>query len=86
MTGLGVLAVFFGMWLLSYGAVMKAGWMQAKLLLVLLLIGYHVWCGILYMQFARGGASRPHVWFRWFNEVPVLLLTAIVVLVVVKPF
>ncbi len=86
MTGLGVLAVFFGMWLLSYGAVMKAGWMQAKLLLVLLLIGYHAWCGILYMQFAHGGASRSHVWFRWFNEVPVLLLTAIVVLVVVKPF
>jgi putative membrane protein len=86
MTGLGVLAVFFGMWLLSYGAVMKAGWMQAKLLLVLLLIGYHAWCGILYVQFAHGGASRSHVWFRWFNEVPVLLLTAIVVLVVVKPF
>jgi putative membrane protein len=86
MTGLGVLAVLFGMWLLSYGAVMKAGWMQAKLLLALLLIGYHAWCGILYVQFAHGGASRSHAWFRWFNEVPVLLLTAIVVLVVVKPF
>ena len=86
MTGIGVLAVIFGMWLLGYGAVMKAGWMQAKLLLVVLLIGYHAWCGVLYVQFAHGHRSRSHVWFRWFNEVPVLLLVAIVVLVVVKPF
>jgi putative membrane protein len=86
MTMLAVVAVVFGMWLLSYGTAMKAGWMQAKLLLVLLLIGYHAWCGILYMQFAQGGRRRSHVWFRWFNEVPVLLLTAIVILVVVKPF
>ena len=86
MTMLAVVAVVFGMWLLSYGTTMKAGWMQAKLLLVLLLIGYHAWCGILYMQFAQGGRGRSHVWFRWFNEVPVLLLTAIVVLVIVKPF
>jgi putative membrane protein len=86
MTMLAVVAVVFGMWLLGYGTVMKAGWMQAKLLLVLLLIGYHAWCGILYMQFVHGGSGRSHVWFRWFNEVPVLLLTAIVVLVIVKPF
>ncbi len=86
MTMLGAVAVFLGMWLMSYGAVMKAGWMQAKLLLVLLLIGYHAWCAILYVQFAGGRSTRSHVWFRWFNEVPVLLLTAIVVLVVVKPF
>ncbi len=86
MTLLAVVAVVFGMWLLGQGAAMKAGWMQAKLLLVLLLIGYHAWCGILYMQFAQGGSGRSHVWFRWFNEVPVLLLTAIVVLVIVKPF
>ena len=86
MTVLGAVAVFLGMWLMSYGAVMKAGWMQAKLLLVLVLIGYHAWCGILYLQFADGRSGRSHVWFRWFNEVPVLLLTAIVVLVVVKPF
>lgn len=86
MTGLGVLAVVFGVWLLGSGAAMKAGWMQAKLLLVVLLIGYHAWCGVLYVHFARGDRSRSHVWFRWFNEVPVLLLAAIVVLVVVKPF
>jgi putative membrane protein len=86
MTMLAVVAVFFGMWLLSYGAGMKAGWMQVKLALVLVLIGYHAWCGILYNQFAHGGVRKSHVWFRWFNEVPVLLLTAIVVLVIVKPF
>jgi hypothetical protein len=44
------------------------------------------WCGVLYTRFAHGGAARSHVWYRWFNEVPVLLLTAIVVLAVVKPF
>lgn len=86
MTGLAVIAVVLGMWLLGQGAVMKAGWMQAKLLLVLLLVGYHGWCGVLYTRFTHGGTSRSHVWFRWFNEVPVLLLTAIVVLAVVKPF
>ena len=86
MTGLAVIAVVLGMWLLAQGAVMNAGWMQAKLLLVLLLIAYHGWCGVLYSRFAHGGASRSHVWFRWFNEVPVLLLTAIVVLAVVRPF
>jgi putative membrane protein len=60
--------------------------MHVKLALVLLLIGYHVWCGMLYLQFSGGRESRSHVWFRWFNEFPVLLLAAIVVLVVVKPF
>jgi protoporphyrinogen IX oxidase len=86
MTILGVIAVVLGMVLLGHGAGLQAGWMQAKLALVLLLIGYHGWCGVLYMQFAEGHNARSHVWFRWFNEVPVLLLTAIVVLVVVKPF
>jgi putative membrane protein len=86
MTGIALIAVLLGMWLLAQGSVMKAGWMQVKLLLVLVLVGYHAWCGVLYNRLANGGKSRSHVWFRWFNEVPVLLLTAIVVLVVVKPF
>jgi putative membrane protein len=86
MTGLGAIAIVLGTWLLAQGAVMKAGWMQAKLVVVLLLVGYHGWCAVLYGQFARGGRTRSHVWFRWFNEMPVLLLAAIVVLVVVKPF
>lgn len=86
MSWLGLVAVVLGMWLLGQGAAMKAGWMQAKLLLVLVLIGYHAWCAVLYPRFAGGGASGSPVRFQWFNVVPVLLLAAIVVLVVVKPF
>ncbi len=86
MTGLAVLALAFGMWLLSYGVGIGAGWMNAKLALVLVLLGYHGWCAILYGRFAGGAKTPSHVWFRWFNEAPVLLLAAIVILVVVKPF
>ena len=86
MSGLAVLALAFGMWLLSYGVGVGAGWMNAKLALVLVLIGYHAWCAVLYGKFLRAEATRSHVWFRWFNEIPVLLLTGIVILVVVKPF
>jgi protoporphyrinogen IX oxidase len=86
MTGLGVLAVVFGVWLLSSGTGLDAGWMQAKLVLVFVLIAYHGWCAMLYAQLASGSSRHTHVWFRWFNEMPVLLLAAIVVLVIVKPF
>jgi len=86
MTGLAVLALAFGAWLLSYGVGVGAGWMNAKLALVLVLLAYHAWCATLYGRFARGESTHSHVWFRWFNEAPVLLLAAIVILVVVKPF
>lgn len=85
-TGLAVVALAFGMWLLSYGVGVGAGWMNAKLALVLLVLGYHGWCAVLYGKFGRNQNAHSHVWFRWFNEVPVLLLAAIVILVVVKPF
>ncbi len=62
------------------------GWMHAKLLVVLLVIGYHHACAAQLRRFRDGRATRSHVWYRWFNEVPVLLLLAAVVLVVVKPF
>ncbi|EJN07902.1 CopD family protein [Herbaspirillum sp. YR522] len=62
------------------------GWLHAKLLLVVLVIGYHHACGSLLKKFELGNNTRSHTWYRWFNEVPVLLLLAIVVLVVVKPF
>ena len=62
------------------------GWMHAKLALVLLLVGYHLWCGILLRRFRDDANSRSHVWYRVFNEAPVLLLVAIVILAVVKPF
>jgi len=60
--------------------------MHAKLLLVLLLIAYHYYCGRLVKQFAADCNTRGHVFYRWFNEVPVLMLVAIVILVTVKPF
>ncbi|WP_395823405.1 CopD family protein [Collimonas sp.] len=82
-------AVLFGVWLwLGYGIGTGPGngWMHAKLLLVLFVIGYHHACGSLLKKFENGLNKRNHVWFRWFNEVPVILLLAIVILVVVKPF
>ena len=63
----------------------QAGWLHAKLTLVLLLIGYHLWCYRL-MSDLRAGRKRSSTWYRVFNEVPSLLLIAIVILVVVKPF
>ena len=87
MTGLGFLAVGFGVVLWAvYGVGNKSGWMSAKLVLVLGLVVYHVWCVLLYRHFATATNTRSHVWFRWFNEVPVLMLFAIVALAVGKPF
>jgi putative membrane protein len=61
--------------------------MHAKLTIVLLVLGYHHACGVLLRKLATYGQSqRSHVWFRWFNEAPVVLLLIAVVLVVVKPF
>jgi putative membrane protein len=80
-----VLALALGLWLwLGYG--FSGGWLHAKLGLVVVLIGYHHVCGRLLKRFERGENPHQHVWFRWFNEAPVLLLTASVILVVVKPF
>jgi putative membrane protein len=82
---LAVPAVLLGLWLwLGYG--FGGGWLHAKLALVILVIGYHHACGSLLKKFGNGLNKRSHKWYRWFNEVPVLLLTAIVILVVVKPF
>ena len=79
------LAVAFGLALwLHFG--MSGGWLHAKLLLVVLLVGYHHVCGAQLKRFARGENARGHVFYRWFNEVPVLFLLGIVILVVVKPF
>ncbi|MFC0254168.1 CopD family protein [Massilia consociata] len=82
---LAVPAVLLGIWLwMGYG--IRGGWLHAKLALVILTIGYHHACGSLLKKFEAGQNKRSHKWFRYFNEVPVLLLVAIVVLVVVKPF
>lgn len=89
MQPLMLLALALGLWLwLGYGIGRGAGngWMHAKLAGVVLLVGYHHGCGRLLRRFAQGADTRSHVWYRWFNEVPVVLLVAIAVLVVVKPF
>ncbi len=62
------------------------GWMHAKLTIVLLVLGYHHACGRLLRKFEAKANTRGHVWYRWFNEVPVVLLIIAVILVVVKPF
>jgi putative membrane protein len=91
MTPLALLAVVFGailVWLQydSPDGLKMPGWLHAKLGFVVLVIGYHHACGSLLKKFENGVNKRSHVWFRYFNEVPVILLLAIVVLVVVKPF
>ena len=89
MTLLAVPALALGLWLWLYvgiGLGGGQGWMHAKLLVVLLLLAYHHVCGRILRRFAAGQLQRSHVWFRWFNEVPVLLMLVAVILVVVKPF
>ena len=86
-TVLVVPALVFGFWLyLVYGIGRGAGWMHAKLLVVLLALLYHYSCKRILGKFIANQNTRSHKWFRWFNEVPVLLLLVAVVLVIVKPF
>lgn len=80
-----IFTVGFGFWLwLGYGP--WSYWIHAKLALVLVLLAYHLYCGKLMSDFALGRNSKSHVWFRWFNEFPVLILFACVWLVLFKPF
>jgi len=85
MTPSALLAVVLGLWLwLGYG--ITGAWLHAKLALVVLLIVYHGYCGRLLADFKRDRNRHGHVYYRWFNEVPVLILIAVVILVVVKPW
>lgn len=72
--------------LLVFGIGQGALWMHLKLSLVLLTVGYHLWCKAILKTFVAGENTRSHRWYRVFNELPVLALIAAVVLVVVKPF
>jgi putative membrane protein len=60
-------------------------WLHAKLVLVALLVVYHAWCGRLMLDFRHERNTRSHVWYRWFNEIPTVILVGIVLLVVIKP-
>ena len=86
-TLLALPALVLGLWLyLGYGIGRGSGWMHAKLVVVALSIGYHHACSRILAKFIDNRNTRSHVWMRWFNEAPVLLLTAAVILVIVKPF
>ena len=87
MTLLMIPALVLGLWLwLLYGIGQQSIWLYLKLVLVVLLIGYHHICKRLLKKFENGENTHSHIWYRWFNEAPVLGMLAVVILVVVKPF
>lgn len=88
MTPSMIAVIILGGWLLALNPsyYFSQGWVHAKLTLVLVLIGYHHYCGYLLKQFKSDINSKSHVFYRWFNEAPVLILIAVVILAVVRPF
>ena len=78
--------IFGGLMLYLNPSWFKSGWVHAKLTLIVLLIGYHHMCGAMLKKFANNTNTRSHVFYRWFNEVPVIFLLLIVILAVLKPF
>lgn len=88
MTPSMVLVIALGAWMITLnpGYYLSQSWMHAKLTLVLLLVGYHFMCGVILRKFAQDINDKSHVFYRWFNEIPVLFLITIIVLVVVRPF
>lgn len=83
-----IATLVFGVWLISYNPTgyLNQGWMHAKLLLIAILVAYHIYCGHLVKVFRDDQNTRSHVFYRWFNELPVFILVAVVILAVVKPF
>lgn len=84
-TPIGGLALITGFWL-WFGFGFAGAWLHAKVALIVLLVIYHFYCGKLVTRFAKDENMRDHVFYRFFNEIPVLILTAVVILVTVKPF
>jgi putative membrane protein len=85
MTPGALLTILFGTWLwLGYG--FQGGWLHAKLALVGVLVGYHFYCGKLLLDFKRDRNRHGHVFYRWLNELPVVILVAIILLVELQPF
>ncbi len=80
-----LVTVVSGIWLWT-GWGFYGGWLHAKVFLVVLLIGYQVWCWRLLVDFSEDKNKHTHVWYRWFNEIPVIFLILIVFLVELKPF
>jgi len=85
MTPGGIITLVLGFWL-WFGYGFTGGWLHTKVALVAVLVIYHIWCGKLMIDFKHDRNNKSHVWYRWFNEVPVMFLIAIIILVEVKPF
>jgi putative membrane protein len=84
MTPGGLITLITGIWLwLGWG--FMGAWVHIKVALVFVLVIYHVWCGVILFQFKNDANKKSHIWFRWFNEFPVVILVAVVFLVVLKP-
>ena len=84
-----VLTLGFGIWMLidyAWNLYRSAGWLHAKLGLLLILVGYHVYCGYCVRAFKLDRNRHSHVFYRWMNEIPVLFLVAIILLATLKPF
>lgn len=83
-----VVTLVFGFWLLGTNAdyYLAQGWLHAKLVLIAILVGYHFMCGRFVRLFRDDQNTRGHVFYRVFNELPVLLLVGIIILAVVRPF
>jgi protoporphyrinogen IX oxidase len=84
-----ILTLIFGIWMLidyAWSAYGSAGWLHAKLTLIVLLVAYHLYCGKWLADFKHDRNRHSHIFYRWINEVPVLFLFAIVILAVLKPF
>jgi len=83
-----VLTLVFGVLLLVVWmpGILALAWMKVKLIAVLGLFGYHLYCARLVKIFRADLNTRSHIWYRWFNEIPVLFLTGIVIMVIVRPF
>ena len=86
-TPLMIITLGLGIWLLLLNsALLSMGWMHVKLALLVLLVGYHFLCGIYLKRFVANQSTQGHVYYRWFNEFPVIILFTIVILAVTKPF
>jgi protoporphyrinogen IX oxidase len=84
-----VLTLVFGIWMLydyAWAAYGKMMWLHIKLTLIAFLVIYHFYCGKLVRDFANDANRHSHVWYRWFNEIPVLILFSVILLAVLKPF
>lgn len=89
MTPGAIITIALGGWMLgdyAWEAYKDNGWLHAKLALVVILVVYHLYCGKLLITFKNGKNRHSHVFYRWLNELPVLLLVAIIILIIVKPF